>query len=201
LDWKGYGSTEFCREALKDSKNIEKLSIETKSHSFDLLNCLKDKIKLKELKLKGCREQIFKNKSMQKPQYKLTSLTFNAYNYDNLRQQARKNFDNFVIQMAETLTSLEFSSCQPEDIDLALKHLLFLKRLKVFYFYRYARLEVEPNDVNKISSCLEILKVQCSNKETFEWIVRNIKGLKKLEIAFWRSEGWSFHLVAKKEEI
>jgi hypothetical protein len=200
LDWEGNMPTEFCRKALKDSKKIEKLSIQTTSNSFDLLNELMDKSKLKELKLIGDRYLFFGNDSFQMPKYKLTSFSQQGNEFSlTVEQQTRKNFDNFVIQMAKTLTSLAIDTRLRDDMKLALLHLPNLKHLNIFDFQRF---HAEPNEINKISSCLKVLECQYINEKDFKWIVRNIKGLKRINIEFWgRKERIDDYKNAKKEKI
>jgi hypothetical protein len=200
LKWKGPDSKNFILNALTDSINLEKLSIEVSVVNPNMLNSIMKFKNLKELELLSSRENYFKVEELQEAQFKLVSLSISCKESE-LKPQTRKNFDKFVLSMADTLTSMKFEWCKSDEIDLVLNKLPALKRFESNYVSGcHTRIEkrLKPNQTIKeltinnhswmiqkeILACfkgLEFIKFSYVSVEDFNWIVRNMKGLKKLQ--------------------
>jgi hypothetical protein len=201
---RGNSHGSFVSEILKNAPNIEMLSIESLKMNADLVKCLMQKTKLKELKIDGNRTDIFQFHSMQDCKFKLTSLSFSNFDRNPLSPRVRSNFENFMIQMTETLTHLKLS-CFKEDFEFVLEKFPKLTSFSFDYIHGDLNsMQLKPNtSIKKLSlSRLNILPIKyfaCftvleefnayeMTTENFEWIVRNMKQLKKLKFRSWTNQ-------------
>jgi hypothetical protein len=196
-------SAQINAKLLQTAGNLEILRIETYEMDDEVIATVMKLESLKELKLRGNRDDFFSKHSMKDAKFKLKALFTEDYRY--ISKQARINFDVFVLQSAETLKS--FNVWSYEDINLAFNKLpalehLYIDASLVRDMEDMSKLQLKPNETIKTLKCrtipknteflacltnLEILTAQHIRKEDFEWIVRNMPTLKELRINFYQS--------------
>jgi hypothetical protein len=202
LDIRGdFYSTRFTLKAIEDAENLEKLSIVLYNLNDALVNCILNKKSLKELNLSenfGELDRFFRLCPVQNAKFKLTSLTLGNMK-NRFDPQTKKKFNKFMFRMAETRF--------PEDIEFVMNRLNALKSLEINGLFlenpNDLSAELKPNisiielkcrnssdipaKVFELLVSLEVLKVNFINSLEFTWIVKHVKGLKKLH-----TENWNF---------
>jgi hypothetical protein len=143
------------------------------------------------------RWKAFKENSLSNPQFKLSSLTIERKTKKPLSSDPRvlSNFNNFVLQMADTLTSLTVYSFFDEDAKL-IEQLPALKFLSMKVFLSQdASTSYKPNSSISTLHCgldvpskflasltgVKVLNTDAINKEDFRSIVANMPGLEIIE--------------------
>jgi hypothetical protein len=207
-------------ELFKNAPNIKKLTTFKvwNKNADKMLKCLMEKSELQELKFfNTTRKDVFHDFSMQHSKLKLKSLSFESRSVGSMSPQARLNFDNFLLQMAETLTHVEIECCFLKDILLISKFPVLISfecdriadfnvnidQLKPNTTIKKFKL-MSPNVINLIGHfiALEDLTISCTTTANFDWIIGNVHRLKKLKILYGNcSKGnhvWSKKIVEKR---
>lgn len=200
----GSDSVRFNATMIRDSTDIEKISIDMWTIRPELISCMMQKTKLKELKFSRVRNTLFENHSLENAQFKLNCFSLKNENYGYQPSiHARANFNRFVLQMADTLKSLEIDDCFSDTINLVLNQLPVLERFHIVHLCGIVDIQYNPNErvkefrfrhfdslevFHQILLCftgLEMLKVKYIDNEDLEMIVRNMKTLKNLQFESW----------------
>jgi hypothetical protein len=201
-------SAQIILKLLEAAGNLERLSIRPDDMDAEVAACVMNQEKLKEMMLCGDREDFFAVHKMKDVKFKLEALTIkdafrNSSSYIDVSDQARSNFEAFVLQSADTLKSLKLENYFAKDINLALK-LTVLEHLQVQRYHGSTNnLQLQPNDKIKTLECyetsnipeltrflaclpnLENLATYAINGLQFEWIIRNMPNFNELRIVIW----------------
>jgi hypothetical protein len=123
-------SVSVAMELVKGASKLQTLSIDffrLNQSNEEFAEMLLKKKTLKKLAMRNVPRDFFSFDSFSTPEFKLTSLVFESYNFDPYI--CRHNFKAFVLAMADTLTSLDIYYLEDEDA-LLIQNLPALKILK-----------------------------------------------------------------------
>lgn len=189
---------------MKAATNVNKLSLTThRSLGVEFFDCL---MKMKHLKELVVYAVDFFRSLVHSPTFTLTKLVVKTYSAMHKMQNDQTIFESFMLKMKDSLTFLEFESCQTNDINLIINKLKALNTL-IIRDIRGNRTELmlEPNysiiefrwngfdeknywplkDVVGPLINLEILDVKCLEMNKFRWMLKTKERLKIVKFNTW----------------
>jgi hypothetical protein len=200
---------EIFTEVLKGASCLEEVFFYQESINREFIEALMRNETIKDLKivvaprLNGQRilvyDDVFFDDPLPEPRFKLINLEVMTIEKP-LLVATRKNFNDFVLSSAETLTTLHISDFSDEDAKL-IELLPALKCLKMRRFHRgNDMITYKPNfNIEALHCCnefnvppdfltslkaLKLLKISWLNDETFRKILEIMPGLTRLETEF-----------------
>jgi hypothetical protein len=202
LDVRRILSSALKIKLISSTTRLKQLSIDL-IMSPDLVRCLKNLNNLRDLELYGLREFLFRQNSLEDVKFSLRTLKFTDASKINI--VTRNNLEKFLTKMGASLTTLHLEFSYAEDIEFITKNLPKLRVLKLMYvkddwlnvnlksnrnIKELKILELSENFKKLILKLkyLENLSVEKITRANFEWVVRNVKRLKKFSVAIWGIE-------------
>jgi hypothetical protein len=190
-------SASVALKFIKDATKLKRLSIdfcEPDESDEEFAEMLLKKTTLKELTLKNVLVDFFFD-SFRTPEFKLTSLAIECYQFDLI---ANINFNAFVLAMADTLTSLFLYYFRAEDT-LLIQNLPALKTLKIgehvgassLASYKsntsievlgFKHVNTTPPAFLKSLKSVRSMNINRIDEDGFKKTLENCPGLLKLEI-------------------
>lgn len=184
-------SPEINLKLLNATSGLKKLSINMKMGN-DLVRCLKKQSHLKELELRGDRNDFFTLYSLQNAEFTLNSLTITNQE-KKFERIARDNFKS-SFSACNTASSIAINKCFHEDIDLVINQSPHLKSLKIqsiignseFLTLKSNKSIIEfkfgmnltpspiPRAILRSLTKLDVLRLFDLTQDDFEWIVKNL---------------------------
>lgn len=196
--------TESAMKLMNAAPIVTRLSLTThRSLGGEFFECLMSKNNVKELSVYAIdffRSPVFS------PKFALTKLAVKTYSLLHRMQNDRIIFEAFMLRMADTLTHLEFESCEPNDMNLIVNRLKVLRTLIIrdirgdrgelklqanhsiteFMWNGYDEDNYWPiMDVIEPLTNLEVFDVKCFEMNSFKWMLKSKQKLKMVIFGSW----------------